>query len=148
MASLTFLISLIFALASYAADEPPVPQAARPQNGVFKLANGYSSTVLELKDGHFRYWFRSDVAYIDPVTRREPHYPLSGKYLLRGDTVILEHDQIFQKQWTFRMLNGVLTLWRTEAIDYYNREKRFDSYGILRSTSKPAEKAWADGMND
>ena len=143
--SCVFLIAILFALASYGA-EVPVPQPAKPQNGVFKLANGYSSTVLELKDGYFRYWFKSDVSLIDAVTGREPLYPLAGKYLLKGDTVVLENAQIFQKQWTFRMLNGVLTLWRTEAIDYYNSKKGFDSYGILRITNKTAEQAWADGF--
>lgn len=138
------LITFLFTQATYGA-EAPVPLPAKPQDGVFKQANRYSSTVLEIKDGYFRYWFSSDVPPIDPVTGKAPRFPLTGKYLLKGDTVILKHEQIYQKHWAFRRLGGVLTLWRTGAIDYYNKKKDFDPYGILRITNKTAEQAWADG---
>jgi len=103
-----------------------------------RRSDGYSSTVLELKDGRFRYWFSSDVK-----TGHEPQYPLSGEYSVSGDTITLHNAQVSQNAWTFRTVECVLTLWRPDAIDYYNQEKGFHSYGILWSTDEPAEEAWA-----
>ena len=136
-----FMVFLFIAFNSHAADDKPIPEPAKPQNGVFFLANGYQVTILELKDGNFRYWFASDV-----VPAKKPNYPFTGKYSLQGDRVILKHDQIstHYQQWIFRTLKGVVTLWTPEAIDYYNRERDFNPYGILRITEKPAEQVWAD----
>ena len=141
LALLASSVSLLFHFAAGAADDLPVPQPAKPQNGVFMLAMGYSSTVLELKDGRFRYWFETDV-----VSGKEPQYPLAGEYVVTGDTITLKHDQIHDAIWTFRTVKDTLTLWRAAAVSYYNDKKRFDPYGILRLTDEPAEKAWEHRM--
>ena len=119
-----------------AADSPTIT-AAKPQDGVFALGNMFSSTVLELKDGRFRYWFVSDLK-----TGREPEYPLSGDYVFEGETVVLKEPRIYNRVWTFRTLNGKVTLWRPTAIDFYAREQEFDPWGILHLTTKTAEEAW------
>ena len=137
---LLIIVIASFGRPSHAADAPPVPQFAKPQEGVFALPpNGYSMTVLELKDRHFRYWFRSDVK-----SGKEPQYPLTGEYSVGGDSITLQHDQIFEKQWTFKGMRGHITLWRPEALDYYNQKKGFDSYGILRCVEASADEVWAD----
>ena len=57
-------------------------------------------TILELKDGNFRYWFRSDVV-------PEPSYPVVGKCQANGGTVIL--SAVCRKSWanapTHHLLN-------------------------------------------
>ena len=99
----------------------------KPQNGVFFTYTGYMSTVLELKDGHFRYWFESDAKDSD-----EPKYPLSGEYSTVGNTITLKHDKIFppQSQWTFRAVNGVITLWRPDALEGYQTGTNLDLLDI------------------
>jgi hypothetical protein len=119
--------------------------AAKSQNGVFFTYTGYMTTVLELKDGHFRYWFETDVK-----RPKEPDYPLTGEYSISSDTITLKHDLVSQREWTFRAVNGIVTLWRPEALDGSKTDKSLDlkrlkSYGlgsILVATDKPAEELW------
>ena len=44
-------VVLFLQFAAIAADD--LPQPGKPQNGVFVQRNGYTFTVLELKDGHY-----------------------------------------------------------------------------------------------
>lgn len=128
----------------FAAEEVPKLADAKPTNGVFFTYTGYMTTVLELKEGRFRYWFESDArALVDP------DYPLSGVYSVTNNTLFLKHDQVFQKQWTFRTVNGLVTLWRPDAM-LFKPETKFDlkhlsSHGggsILTSTDKSPESLW------
>ncbi len=140
----TLICFLVTCLCAFAADDRVVAPA-KPQNGVFFTCTGFMTTVLELKDGHFRYWFESDVKMLD-----EPNYPLTGEYSINGDTLTLKHKQISQPQWAFRAVNSIITLWRPDAMDSYKTDKRLDlkrltSYGlgsILVYTDKPAEELW------
>jgi hypothetical protein len=145
IAALTVLaISWFAGIALFAAEEQPKLADAKPTNGVFFTYTGYMTTVLELEDGHFRYWFESD-----KKSTTEPIYPLSGVYSITNNTIVLKHDQVFQKQWTFRTVNGYLTLWRPDAMKF-KPETKFDlkqltSFGagsILTRTDKPAESVW------
>lgn len=139
----TFIFFLVSCFCAFAEDLTLAP--AKPQNGVFFTYTGYMTTVLELKDGHFRYWFESDAKLLE-----EPNYPLAGEYSISGDTITLKHDQVFQKQWTFKSVNNIVTLWRPDAIDGYKSDKGLDfkhlkSYGtgsILVGTDKTAEALW------
>jgi hypothetical protein len=130
-------------LCAFADDITLVP--AKPQNGVYFSYTGYMTTVLELKDGNFRYWLETDVKL-----PKEIDYPLTGEYSISGDTITLKHDQVFQKQWTFKAVNNIVTLWRPDAIAGYKLKKGLDvkclkSYGtgsILVYSDKPAEELW------
>src|ERR1051325_3474701 len=54
-------------------------------DGVYVTADeisGFSGTILELKDGAFRYWFYSDVGGGD-------EYPISGKYKIQESNLVL-----------------------------------------------------------
>ncbi len=124
---------------------------AEPEDGVFVTNTGYMMTVLELKDGRFRYWFKSDAGFRD-----QPKFPLAGTYSAKGNQITLTHDQVFQKHWTFRKVDGFLTLWRPDAIkmqnsakgylkDYTFGIKNFQRCGtgsILVLSDRPAEVAW------
>ena len=55
----SILCLLVFGLcAILSATEPTIAQA-KPQDGVFFSYTGYTTTVLELKNGRFRYWWES-----------------------------------------------------------------------------------------
>ncbi|MGB0582302.1 MAG: lipocalin family protein [Limisphaerales bacterium] len=129
----------------------PMVVDAKPKDGVFVTNTGYMMTVLELKDGKFRYWFKSDARSLS-----EPKYPLSGDYTVSGNRITLKHEQISQKQWTVRKVDGFLTLWRPDAIKMQDSPKGYlnkYSFGIrnfqrcgtgsiLVLSDRPAEVAW------
>ena len=127
------------------AGEPAVAES-KPQNGVFFTYTGYMTTVLELKDGHFRYWFESDHKPL-----KEPQYPLTGEYSVSGNAITLKHGEVSQPQWSFRTVDGQLSLWRPDAIESYGKSGKLDVTGfkgfghgdILIVTDKPAEELWA-----
>jgi hypothetical protein len=50
-----FLLTVTVAFGGGVAGETP-----QPIEGVYHLHNGYQSETLELRDGHFRYWFWTD----------------------------------------------------------------------------------------
>lgn len=125
---------------------------AKPANGVYVTSTGYMKTVIELKDGHFRYWFESDMKDSDP-----PVYPLTGTYSVDGNSIKLEHAQVGQKEWTFRTVNGVVTLWRPDALKAETKGTSFQAFyplgmenffrcgsgSILVATKVKGEEAWA-----
>ena len=140
-----YLLISLCTVTAFAAEAQPTVTSGKPQNGVFFTYTGYMTTVLELTDGHFRYWFESDVKLKD-----EPKYPLSGEYSTVGDTITLKHDQVFQKQWAFRAVNDVITLWRPDALESYKTDKtvamphlkKYGTGSILVLSDKPAEDLW------
>jgi hypothetical protein len=127
------------------ADEPTI-KSAKPQEGVFFSYTGYTATVLELKDGHFRYWWEST----EMKMPKEPVYPVTGDYSTLGDTITLERDGIgnLQSHWTFRSLDGAVTLWRRDAMGsfkidkYLNMIKKYGGDSLLVKTDKPANDVW------
>lgn len=130
--------------------EPLKIEAATPANGVF-VTYGYHTTVLELKDGKFRYWFSSDAVL------EELKYPLEGSYTTEGDKISLKHEKIYPPQvdWTAKSVDGVLTLWRSDALKILAGGK-LDLYGsggkanfllhgggsVIVPTKRTAEEAW------
>jgi hypothetical protein len=117
-------------------EAPPKPMNS-VQEGVYYFRNMYSTLILELKKGKFRYWFRSDLR-----GPREPTYPLSGQYMTNGGAVILLHKEISQTNWTFMMFRGKPTLWRPGALRGWREDPRFSSYGVLYSTTDNPEEIW------
>src|SRR4051794_8631661 len=93
-----------------AARNAPVPFNSIKE-GTYFLQNMYSTTILDLKDGRFRYWFRSDMR-----SPREPAYPLSGSYTTNGGNITLLHASIHETNWTFMTFEGNITLWRPSAL--------------------------------
>jgi hypothetical protein len=105
------------------------------EGGVYFLDMGFSYTILELMDGHFRYWFSTD------VLTSHPKYPVTGSYTVDDATVRLIHKgNGVEDIWTFRKINDGTTLWRPNAVKSWHEEKIFDSFGILLPTNlKPEE---------
>ncbi|MFT3990160.1 MAG: hypothetical protein QM680_02000 [Luteolibacter sp.] len=130
------------------ADEEKKPAANTSKDGVYYTCTGVMSTVLELKNGKFRYWFESDSK--DPD---EPNYPLSGNFTVTGDTITLQHPAIFppQNRWHFRTFENIPSLWREDALNFtfptaadMTRFKQAGAGSVLILTSKTAEKAWKE----
>jgi hypothetical protein len=138
-------------LSSAFAAAPPKITDAKPQNGVFVTNTGYMTTVLELKDGKFRYWFQSD-----SKSRNEPKYPLAGDYSVINNRITLKHDRVSQKHWTFLNVDGFVTLWRPDALKMQNDPggylnaytvglenfRRCGTGAILILSDRPAELTW------
>lgn len=113
-----------------------------PEEGVYFFSNGYSTVILELRDGRYRYWFWSDV-----LSNEAPKHPLTGRYTSTGSTVRLEHTQRhMQDSWTFRKLNEETTLWRPAAITSWRDKRAFDYFGILYPTNLKPEDIWQKGV--
>lgn len=98
-------------------------------DGVYTMCSevsGYSGETVELKDGKFRYWFYSDVS-----TGKEPAYPLTGTYTVNGTTLTLDHADIYSKDRTLAVVNGMRVLWRKDGLDLWQKEKRLHPYAVL-----------------
>jgi hypothetical protein len=140
------LIYLLLAcLCVFAHAASPTVADTKPRDGVFFSYTGYMTTVLELKDGHFRYWFESDVK-----SPKEPPYPLTGEYSVAGSTITLKHDEVSQREWMFRTVNGRPTVWCPDAIESFSKDgkldmtflERFGCGSILIHADKSADEAW------
>lgn len=148
-----FLFAIIAGLTvgvTKAATSPRIADV-KPRDGVFVTNTGYMITVLELKDGKFRYWFKSDAGF-----RGEQDFPLTGEYFVNGNRITLKHEQVSQRHWTFREVDGFLTLWRPDAITMQNSPKgylknytfgiknfqRCGTGAILVVSDRAAELAW------
>lgn len=112
----------------------PLPSV---KEGVYFFQNMYSTTVLELKGGNFRYWFKSDV-----LMRNPPNYPVVGKYQANGGAVTLPHKDIYETNWTSMTYDGKVTLWRPSAVKYWEESKKIDAYGVLFPTDRKPESIW------
>lgn len=150
----TFLsIGVAFlSLTSAFSAEPPKIGIASPAEGVF-VTYGFGTghnTVIELKGGKFRYWFSSDRKGADVEG-------LEGTYTAEGDKIVLKHPKLIplESNWTVRSIDGVVTLWRSDAIkkldesDLWNlyqsgKENFFRTGGgsILVPSKKTAAEAW------
>ena len=132
-----FLIAIAQCLAITGfAQSAPTPLGA-VKDGVYFAQNHYSTCIIELRDGVFRYWFASDAKIIP-----EPTYPLSGKYTVKDGTVTLPHKDIYQQEWTFITFDRKVTLWRRAALAYWDETKKIDHYGVLFSTDRKPENIW------
>jgi hypothetical protein len=152
MKAIASLIAAVFLVtpSSVLAEEPKI-EKARPQNGVF-VTYGWHTIVLELKNGKFRYWFSSD------VKGEVVAYPLEGTYSTTEDKIVLKHYKFIpiESIWTFRTVDGVLTMWRSDAMKLADsKDRKFDVYPIgkenfhrigggwiLVPTKKSGEEAW------
>jgi hypothetical protein len=125
-----FLLTVTIAFGSSVAGE-----TAHPIEGVYHFHNGYQSETLELRDGHFRYWFWTDAG---PAKSRD--LPLKGAYSVAGDTLTLHRDDILLgNQRIFQSVKGIDILWRPKALELWRSKGMFDSYGVIVRMSHPPD---------
>jgi len=91
---------------------------------------GFSGTVLELRDGKFRYWFYSDVMGLD-----EPRYPITGDYLVRGNRLVLGDKRIYEQNWFSDTVNGIRVLWRDDGRQVWREQHKIYDYAVLIKTN-------------
>ena len=127
---------LLMTSSGYCQKNEPV-QLGQVKEGVYLVDNGYSTTIIELENGRFRYWFKSDVPML-PLSR----YPLTGTYAVNGGTITLVHKDIYEQEWTFMMFEGKVTLWRPAALKYWKDSNAIDHYGVLFPTTGKPEEIW------
>lgn len=115
------------------------PAQIKTRNGVFVQSDDNASTLLELKDGKFRYWFDSDEFH-----KPRHMYPLSGDYSIEASKLTLHNELIPESQstWTFYKLNGNVTVWSQPALQHYQTQKKLAATGILEQTVQTADEAY------
>jgi hypothetical protein len=73
----------LLALVAHAVEQiSPVP-VGRVVEGTYAQRNGFQTTIVELKEGRYRYWFSSDMKIGGEVTA----FPLSGPYTAANSEV-------------------------------------------------------------
>ena len=109
-------------------------EAPRQIEGVYHLHNGYQYETLELRNGHFRYWFWTD------VSGRRGHLPLEGTYSVNDSTLILNRDDIvLGNRRIFHSLKGIDALWRPEAFELWLSKGTIKTYGVIVRVSHPPD---------
>jgi len=112
-------------------------------------AGYYQTTIVELKDGHFRYWFRSDLK----SPGEEPHYPLTGEYKEEGGIITIvvstgswkispsQPPRDFQKteKWQVMKYDGQVLLWPVMLRGVPVVAGRPPHNVLLRTTRTPEE---------
>ena len=131
MAYLLRLFSLILVLMCGRNLAGEIPH---PIEGVYHLHNGYQSETLELRNGHFRYWFWTDAGV------RRGHLPLEGTYSVNDSTLILNRDDILLgNQRIFHPLKGMDALWRPEAFELWLSKGTINTYGVIVRLPHPPD---------
>ena len=130
------------------ASEESVIEPADVVDGVY-LTHTWHSYVIELKKGRFRYWFSSDA--MDSEVER-----LEGPFDVEGTQVVLSHPKLPGRRadWEVLSIDGVVTLWRSDAIRlrkegklhlYSQGKESFFKFGggsILVPSKLSVEEAW------
>src|SRR5438046_520756 len=79
-----------------------VAEMTSAQEGTFFHANGTCTVILELQNGRYRFWERSDSIAV-PDSR--PSHPWVGTYKTDGSNVSLEGMDPSFRYWSFRKIN-------------------------------------------
>jgi len=99
--------------------------------GVYHLHNGYQSETLELRDGHFRYWFWSDAG------GGSGSRPIEGTYSVDGTIVTLDANIRLSNQRVFHIFKGLDALWQPQALEAWLTKHSFSSYGVIVRVPHP-----------
>jgi len=112
-------------------------------------AGYFQTTIVELKDGHFRYWFRSDLKGLG----EEPAYPLTGTYKAEGGVITIEvktasltinpgqppRDFYRTEKWQVMKYDGQVLLWPVMLRAVPIVAGRPPHNVLLRTTRNPEE---------
>jgi hypothetical protein len=147
----TFSIFLFLALSLLArGDEPRHWKAAitiqrindpKQIDGYWSLTpewEGYMGLALELRDGRFRYWFRSDTG----PSGSGPKYPITGKFTVEHGFLVLETKQkVYDHRWLLITDKGRAGLFPFSAFETITMRRESPSTRMLFRISDAAAKA-------
>src|SRR5205823_3834142 len=74
--------------------------------------------------------------------RGEPAYPLTGQYATKAGKVTLPNKEIGQTNWTFMAFQDKTTLWRPSAVQFWDKTKKVDPWGVLYATTDKPDEIW------
>ena len=124
-----FLLTVTVAFGGGVAGETP-----HPIDGVYHVHNGYQSETLELRDGHFRYWFWTDCG------AKSGDLPLEGRYSVEGSTLTLHRDDILLgNQIIFHPIKDMDALWRPYALERWLSKEEISTYGVIVRMPHPPD---------
>jgi hypothetical protein len=137
-ALIPFLVAL--AIGESFAGLPGKP--SKLKEGVYAHTDPYNKEIVELRNGHFRYWFSSDMK-----TNLDPTYPLSGPYDYKDGVLVLHHEQIYQSKFRFRAFKGVATLWNDIALSYWRTHPNDKQFRTLFEQQYTPEEIWRSDLH-
>lgn len=116
--------------------------------GVYALDGMAQTTIIELKEGRFRYWFWSDLRI-----GRHPEYPVSGTYTKDGGSITFVRIRRIStnprqkpvtrtEHWQCMNFKGKTTLWTTNAIKGWRKNPKGFPHPVLFLTKTKPEDIW------
>jgi hypothetical protein len=117
-----------------------VPSTTSAVDGLYVIPEeprGYQDERLELRNGHFRYWFHGDSVVVDEHGRPlGPRYPLRGTFKVDGRRITFrtENDPKYNENVDdkyFDTVNGHSVLWTLSSKRMWERQHKIYDYGVL-----------------
>jgi hypothetical protein len=140
MSPIRSLPALLIALGICAASAQS--QARSAADGLYVIPaemRGYQDERLELKNGHFRYWFSSDAVIVDEHGREiGPKYPIKGTFRVDGHKIVFGSSEVEDRY--IDTVNGHSVLWTLDSRRIWERQRKIYDYGVLiRVASRGAD---------
>jgi hypothetical protein len=107
---------------------------AASNDGVYmscgEVAN-FAGEKLELKEGKFRFWQRSD-SCIEIDHGKLGNVPsVEGTYTVNDNVLTLHHPSLARDKRTFQTINGVTVLWRAYGLQKWTGEGKIHPFSAL-----------------
>ena len=106
------------------------------KEGIYGHREKGGGTVIELKDGKYRYWGATDI-----LNGPHPKYPLKGKYSVEGENVILKSNPL--QVYVYRVINGNDILWDVDGSRVWDAKKEVTGRVLLRFVPANSIDPWA-----
>ena len=91
---------------------------------------GYQHERLELRNGHFHYWFSSDVVvFVEGHEVSPTKSPIRGTFRVEGHKILFSDHQVDERY--IDTVNGHAVLWRSDGNSIWERQHKIYDYGVL-----------------
>ena len=107
---------------------------SRPQiDGLYLIpeeVGGYQHERLELRNGHFRYWFSGDVVTVHEGHNANPTVdPIHGTFRVEDRKILFSNRQVPERY--VDTINGHAVLWRPDGKSIWERQHKIYDYAVL-----------------
>lgn len=109
--------------------------AAERFKGTYGAQEKGGGTVIELRDGKFRYW-----AWTDVINSDHPKYPITGRYSINGDRVVLKLKS--PDFFIYRKINGHEFLIDEEGIKTWDKKSQRVGRFLMGFRTKSLDTLW------